>query len=46
MGLLHPRMKAYVEEVRKLELQFKGIQMEHIPQGENFVADELSKIAS
>ena len=41
-----PRMKAYVEEVRKLELQFKGIQMEHIPQGENFVADELSKIAS
>ena len=41
-----PWMKAYVEEVRKLELQFKGLQMEHIPRGENFVMDELSKIAS
>ena len=29
----YPRMKAYVVEVRKLELQFKGLQMEHIPRG-------------
>ena len=41
-----PRMWAYVEEVRKLELRFKGLQMEHIPRGENFVANELSKIAA
>ena len=40
------RMKAFAEEVRKLELQFKGLQLEHIPRGENFIADELSKIAS
>ena len=28
-----PWMKAYVEEVCKLELQFKGLQIEHIPRG-------------
>ena len=28
-----PRMKTYVEEVRKLELWLKGLQMEHIPRG-------------
>ena len=27
-----PRMRAYVEEVRKMKLRFKGIQMEHVPE--------------
>ena len=41
-----PQMKAYLDEVRKLERRFDGIQMEHIPRGENLVADELSKLAA
>ena len=39
-------MGAYLDEVRKLEQRFDGIQMEHIPRGENFIADELSKMAA
>jgi hypothetical protein len=39
-------MRAYVEEVRKMELRFKGIQMEHVPRADNSIADELSKIAA
>ena len=41
-----PHMGAYMEEVRKMELRFKGVQMEHIPRADNSIADELSKIAS
>ena len=41
-----PHMRAYVEEVRKMELKFKGIQMEHVPQADNSIADELCKIAA
>ena len=39
-------MGAYLDEVRKLERRFDGIQMEHIPWGENSIADELSKVAA
>ena len=39
-------MGAYLDKVRKLEQRFDGIQMEHIPRGENFIADELSKMAA
>ena len=39
-------MGAYLDEVRKLEQRFDGIQMEHIPWGKNFIADELSKMAA
>ena len=41
-----PQMGAYLDEVRKLEQRFDDIQMEHIPRGENFIADELSKMAA
>ena len=40
-----PQMGAYLDEVRKLEQHFDGIRMEHIPRGENFIADKLSNVA-
>src|SRR3990170_1452912 len=39
-------MEAYVEEVRKLEEHFDGLQTEHIPRAENSIADHLSKCAA
>ena len=36
-------MEAYVDEVRKLEEHFDGIQAEHVPRAENDIADYLSK---
>src|SRR3954466_10733921 len=39
-------MKAYVNEVRKLEERFDGIQAEHVPRAENDIADYLSKCAA
>jgi ribonuclease HI len=41
-----PLMEAYVDEVRKLEERFDGLQMEHIPRAENDIADGLSKRAA
>src|SRR3954464_10921300 len=41
-----PLMKAYVDEVRKLEERFDGIQAEHVPRAENDVADYMSKRAA
>lgn len=41
-----PLMKAYVDEVRKLEERFDGIQAEHVPQVENNIADYMSKHAA
>ena len=38
-----PLMEAYVEEVRKLEENFDGLQVEHVPRAENDIADHLSK---
>src|SRR3954466_15724730 len=39
-------MKAYVDEVRKLEERFDGIQAEYVPRAENDIADYLSKRAA
>ena len=39
-------MEAYVDEVRKLEERFDGIQAEHVPRAENDIADYLSKRAA
>src|SRR6187399_1137825 len=41
-----PLMEAYVDEVRKLEEHFEGLQMEHVPRAQNEIADGLSKCAS
>ena len=38
-----PLMEAYVEEVRRLEEYFDGLQIEHVPRVENSIADHLSK---
>ena len=39
-------MEAYIDELRKLEERFDGIQAEHIPRVENDIADYLSKRAA
>src|SRR3954471_2464966 len=39
-------MKAHVDEVRKLEERFDGIQAEYVPRAENDIADYLSKRAA
>ena len=41
-----PLMEAYVDEVRKLEERFDGIQAEHVPWMENDITDYLSKRAA
>ncbi|SPT20004.1 unnamed protein product [Triticum aestivum] len=41
-----PLMEAYIDEVRKLEEHFDGLQMEHVPRAENDIADGLSWCAS
>ena len=41
-----PLMEAYVDEVRKLEEHFDGLQAEHVPQAENSTVDDLSKHAA
>lgn len=38
-----PLMEAYVDEVRKLEERFDGLQAEHVPRAENNIANDLSK---
>src|SRR5512133_2568859 len=39
-------MEAYIDEVRKLEEHFDGLQMEHVPRAQNDIADGLSKCAA
>ena len=41
-----PLMEAYMDEVRKLEERFDGLQVEHIPRAENGIADYMSKRAA
>jgi len=41
-----PLMEAYVDEVRKLEERFDGLQAGHVPRAENGIADDLSKCAA
>jgi hypothetical protein len=39
-------MAAYLEELRKLEKRFQGLELKHIPRGENVEADKIAKRAS
>src|SRR3954470_6734034 len=39
-------MEAYIDEMRKLEEHFDGLQMEHVPRAQNDIADGLSKCAT
>jgi hypothetical protein len=39
-------MAAYLEELRKMEKRFQGLELKHIPRGENVEADEIAKRAS
>jgi hypothetical protein len=39
-------MAAYLEEHRKMEKRFLGLELKHIPRGENVEADEITKRAS
>jgi hypothetical protein len=40
------RMAAHLEEHRKMEKRFQGLELKHIPRGENVEADEIAKRAS
>jgi ribonuclease HI len=39
-------MDAYYAEIRKLEGQFEGIELQHVPRNNNVAADVLSKLGS
>jgi hypothetical protein len=39
-------MVAYLEEHRKMEKCFQGLELKHIPRGENVEADDIAKHAS
>jgi hypothetical protein len=39
-------MAAYLEEHRKMEKRFQGLELKHIPHGENVEAEEIAKRAS
>jgi hypothetical protein len=39
-------MAAYLEEHQKMEKRFQGLELKHIPRGENVEADEIAKHAS
>jgi ribonuclease HI len=39
-------MAAYLEEHQKMEKRFQGLELKHIPRGENVEADEITKRAS
>jgi probable phosphoglycerate mutase len=39
-------MAAYLEEHRKMEKRFQGLELKHIPRGENVEANEIDKRAS
>jgi hypothetical protein len=39
-------MAAYLEEHQKMEKHFQGLDLKHIPRGENVEADEIAKRAS
>jgi hypothetical protein len=45
-GCHNARMEAYCEEVRRLEDKFFGLELNHVAQRYNEVADELAKISS
>jgi ribonuclease HI len=39
-------MVTYLEELRKMEKHFQGLELKHIPRGENVEADKIAKHAS
>jgi ribonuclease HI len=39
-------MAAYLEEHRNMEKRFQGLELKHVPRGENVEADEIAKRAS
>jgi hypothetical protein len=39
-------MDAYYAEIRKLEGQFEGIELQHVPRNNNVAADVLSKLGA
>ena len=39
-------MEAYLEEVHKMEKQFMGLELQHVPRGTNKEADDIAKRAS
>ena len=39
-------MEAYLEEVRKMEKRFLGLELQHVPRGMNKEADDITKRAS
>ena len=39
-------MEAYLAEVRKMEKQFLGLEVQHVPRGTNQEADDIAKRAS
>ena len=39
-------MEAYLAEVRKMEKQFLGLELQHVPRGTNKEADDISRRAS
>ena len=39
-------MEAYLKEVRKIEKQFLGLELQHVPRGTNKEADDIDKRAS
>ena len=39
-------MEAYLAEVRKMEKQFSGLELQHVPRGTNKEADDIAKRAS
>ena len=39
-------MEAYLTEVRKMEKQFSGLELQHVPRGTNKEADDIARRAS
>ena len=39
-------MEAYLAEVRKMEKQFSGLELQHVPRGTNKEADDIARRAS
>ena len=42
----HEHMEGYLAEVRKMEKQFLGLELQHVPRGTNKEADNIAKRAS
>ena len=45
-ALKDKHMEAYLAEVRKIEKQFWGLELQHVPRGTNQEAEDIAKRAS